>query len=79
MSFGDTNVVERSKNIYFVRNFHFETLYYRACTSARAVDARIFHILRARDISHIRQDLARAQYVEYSSVHSARGSEHAVI
>ena len=79
MSFGATDVVEISKNIYFVRTFYFEKLYYRAGTSARAVDARIFHILRARDIFHIRQDLARAQYVKYSSVYSVRGSARMVI
>ena len=79
MSFGATDVVETSKNIYLVRTFYFEKLYYRARTSARAVDARIFHILRAQYFSYIRQDLARAQHVEYSSVHSARGSARAAI
>ena len=79
MSSGGTNMIEVSKSIYCVRQFYFEKLYYRARTSARAVDARIFHMLRVRYFSYIRQDLARAQYVEYSSVHSARGSARAAI
>ena len=79
MSFEATDMVETSKNIYFVRNFCFEKLYYSARTSACAVDARIFHILRARQILMNMVNITRAQYVEYSSVHSARGNARAVI
>ena len=79
MGFEAIKLIETCKSIYFIRTFYFQTLYYQARTCARAVNTRIFHILRARQILTKMAKLSRAQYVEYSSVHSARISARLVI